>query len=784
MRSAAVFQIATVSASVLIPNVPRVLREEHAPAPTLFKRQDFQEPCAEVSASWAALAPEATGNIFIPAQIAYDCVRSVPVDKEGDLKQIEEILNFVEFQSNLNYVKEGIKPHNEYPIDVRASLNDIATGIKNGSYKSDYDVQLDIHTLFNSVGDNHFNWQSDINFVLRFVRSAGGLVSLSKDYTDLPEVYLNRDLTQASVSNFTPSALKSINGQDATNYLHKLAYQANFHDPDARYNRLFPNQALQSVGPAFDDDGPFVTGDYDGPNTTFVFANGTTRTYRNVALIAGTANFTDVIDGPSFFQRFCQGATETTNEPAATTTSSLNETSTPSATPPVLPLPTGYPRPIIVQSSLSLQGYYLNGTGYDDVAVLAIPKFDPTIGAGTNETDAAVETQKMLRAFLADARSTGKKKLIVDLRGNGGGTIIVGFEVFKQLFPGIEPYGATRYRAHEAFEVFSAAIADFVTNETFAQEKPDEYATVVAGAGVFNYKTVLNVSHQPFETFRDYYGPHINNNDTFTALRRYNFSQPIGGYPYDTTSEFRVTGYLSNSPAPPQPFASENIVILQDGLCSSTCAIFSELMREQGKVQTIAVGGRPTKAPMQGIAGTKGANVLDFNTIITFLAQMVNATGEIMGIAKAEQVNATAVGKILDTTQLFVRSAHTDPEMPIFGRINSLDNLRQNDSSETPLEFVYEAADCRLFNTFESWFDVTKLWKAAVDVKWGKGKCVDGSMGDKTALSVVLNKPFNQGNSSLGNSSQPQPFTGAASGTRTSGLVFAVAAFSAFFLGL
>jgi hypothetical protein len=54
---------------------------------------------------------------------------------------------------------------------------------------------------------------------------------------------------------------------------------------------------------------------------------------------------------------------------------------------------------------------------------------------------------------------------------------------------------------------------------------------------------------------------------------------------------------------------------LHDGMCSSTCAIASELLKDQGDVRTIAVGGRPQEGPMQGVGGTKGAQVFSWDDI-------------------------------------------------------------------------------------------------------------------------------------------------------------------------
>ena len=53
-------------------------------------------------------------------------------------------------------------------------------------------------------------------------------------------------------------------------------------------------------------------------------------------------------------------------------------------------------------------------------------------------------------------------------------------------------------------------------------------------------------------------------------------------------------------------------------MCSSTCTILSELLKNQGGVRSIAVGGRAKLRPMQGVGGTKGAQVLSYLTIKGF----------------------------------------------------------------------------------------------------------------------------------------------------------------------
>lgn len=72
-----------------------------------------------------------------------------------------------------------------------------------------------------------------------------------------------------------------------------------------------------------------------------------------------------------------------------------------------------------------------------------------------------------------------------------------------------------------------------------------------------------------------------------------------------------------------QPFAAEDIVMIYDGYCASTCTIFSEFMRIQGGVKSIAFGGRPSangSTPIiQAVGGVKGTNNYGYS-LITYLA--------------------------------------------------------------------------------------------------------------------------------------------------------------------
>jgi hypothetical protein len=313
-------------------------------------------------------------------------------------------------------------------------------------------------------------------------------------------------------------------------------------------------------------------------STTYSFSNGTTLTMPNLAILAEP--FDGVVDGATLFNLL-----EVPESPTSVSGSDDGADSgeTNDATPltsSTISTVSGYPTPIVLHPSGYTGGYFLNDS---KVAVLAMTAFaDPTESEEGN-----LLQQKVIRQFLAACKAAGMLKLIVDLQGNGGGHIESGYDAFKQLFPTIEPFGATRFR-HTPFA---------------------EYISMLSSTdGVYNYtdhieyqvQAVLDVDLEKFPNYQDFMGPDLIYGDNFTSLMRYNLSDPTIQLP------FVISGYYNNTNIAPQLFAAEDIVMILDGSCGSTCALFSQFMKSQAGVRSIAVGGRPQQAPMQGVAGSKG----------------------------------------------------------------------------------------------------------------------------------------------------------------------------------
>lgn len=362
-------------------------------------------------------------------------------------------------------------------------------------------------------------------------------------------------------------------------------------------------------------------------------------------------------------------------------------------------------------------GYYLEDD-YSDIAVLSVPSF-------VSLESAEIPFQQVGEKFLAAAKAAGKKKLVIDVSANGGGTILQGYDLYKQLFPqGIGHAAADRFRAFESTDLigqyFSATseklprvyFEDPSINETLYEL---EYDVV---SSVFNYQTDTDVNGENFPNWPAKFGPQEQKGDNFTNLFRWNLSDVLT--PWNSGGIY-IHGY-GNLTNYTQPFAAEDIVVVTDGYCASTCTIFSELMRQRAGVKYISLGGRSKEGITQAIGGVKGTNNFPWD-YIQALAQFT-ITNLTSSTEEAAQLNTTELGQYWDSVVFDRMAANTAIN------VNFRDGIRDGDESQTPLQFVYEPADCRILYTKEMTVDVTAIWKAVADSAWGgESHCVAGDLG-------------------------------------------------------
>ncbi|KAJ8071606.1 hypothetical protein OCU04_001929 [Sclerotinia nivalis] len=643
--------------------------------------------CAVVSSlSSVARVASPSATPTVDAKLAYDCLNSVPLNTTAALEYVNGLEPYMEWQSDLEYLKDPSAEYFYPPLDVMGKLASVKSNLETGGvYANEYEFQQDLYQIFALAHDGHFVVYPDLLSAAFDWRRQRSLVSISSDGVEIPKIYLYEDII-ASPSE--ASEVTEINGVDAVTYVEDWIFQASFNqDADAAYNSMFFEKAYVAAGVSqgyFSSSGR-IRYIYPGSNTTFGFENGTTLVTENYANVKG--DFTGVTDGKSFYQKFC----------VPTTTKSVEATvAAPAA---AIVTATGYPTPVVITNDTIVGGYYLSDPGFEDVAVLTLLAF---------ESESIAEFQAVSQTFLAGAVRDGKTKLIVDLQANSGGYILQGYDQFRQLFPDIVQDGNSRMRETDTFltiaKIFSEDIpADYDPN-TASSDLIEKYETW------FNYRFDYNTTNQPFLTFEDKFAPHVYKDDNYTNLMRWNLNDPLTTTNTTYGLGIEVSGYGSLSNLT-QPFAAEDIVMIYDGFCASTCTIFSEFMRLQAGVKSIAFGGRPNSDPIQGVGGIKGAEVTSFSDIYDY-AQMAisspNATPEDIAI--------------LNRFTTFPIKRSTDSVINLRDAI-----LPGNEDDGVPAQYVLEEADCRLYWTAPMITDVEKVWEAAATAAWGGGDCVAGS---------------------------------------------------------
>ncbi|KAK4497275.1 hypothetical protein PRZ48_011725 [Zasmidium cellare] len=598
------------------------------------------------------------------------------------------------------------------PYDFWAEWERIYATAKADHYDNEHQFGFDLYEAFQKTHDGHFVLYPDsVAEVFTWSRRTP-LVSVSVDGVSIPEVYVYQDILDRVAGNasYTPSPLTLINERNSTEFLLEWAQNGNLHDPDALWNDMFYQLQATSIGAPGNGIGTFSGGGrgrfiYPGANTTLTFANGSSSTYENFARVL--PSFENITSGADLYKELFTPPSRKAAKKLATsstTKSSSTTTSTPTTTTPA----PGSPTPIIRQEANLNSGYFLDGEEYDDVAVLSVASF---VGS---ETD-GISFQAVNTHFLERAIAENKTKLIIDLSANGGGNLLQAYDLFIQLFPHTKPYVGGRYRVHEAFDLIGREISYLSGLVNRSLDLNDTIRGYVSSP--LNYRSDIDSNGHNFQSWEEKVGPQLLGPqlDTFTPIYQLNLSDALGP---DRAGGINVTGFGNRTNISERKFRPENIVMVTDGVCASTCAIFSEFMRQQAGVKTISLGGRPNRDITQAVGGVKGTIIMKFSNVLG----IARVPLKYQYIHSAEFYNNTALGDYNDLFSHRTKAA----------AVNGGDGFRQGDTSNVPLQFKYEPADCRVYYTPEMTVDMTVVWKTVADTAFnGVDHCIAGGIESK-----------------------------------------------------
>lgn len=173
-----------------------------------------------------------------------------------------------------------------------------------------------------------------------------------------------------------------------------------------------------------------------------------------------------------------------------------------------------------------------------------------------------------------------------------------------------------------------------------------------------------------------------------------------------------------------------------DALCGSSCASFHEELKNIAGIKAVTVGGRPTNAPIQTVTGSKGGEVIPLIQFPTYAEVALNISSR-LSLSSLKDTDSTLTA-LANVPQITVRVGDQS------SRAQSQDQVRKGDKTATPLQYIYEASDCKIFYTADTYADPDAAWKQAWDASQDDGKCVQGSTGHKSSISGGY-KPYGAG---------------------------------------
>ena len=119
------------------------------------------------------------------------------------------------------------------------------------------------------------------------------------------------------------------------------------------------------------------------------------------------------------------------------------------------------------------------------------------------------------------------------------------------------------------------------------------------------------------------------------------------------------------------------------------------MMHHEAGVKTVVAGGQPQfLGPMQAVAGTRGARDTEADSLDIDMFGAVYLNSSV-----SSELPDRDIDFYLDTAN-----------------INLQDQIRKGENF--PLQFAYEAANCRIYYTKDTIFNMTALWQYAAQATW------------------------------------------------------------------
>ncbi|KAF8684051.1 peptidase S41 family protein [Rhizoctonia solani] len=534
------------------------------------------DPCAAIA-----------GQQYVAPSAAMACLKSFPYNATLAKNVLDVVTKVTPFFTFEDWQKDTPSPFTE----ATSNLDVEFARIKATKYTTDYDFNRDIYNVINHLDDGHTLWLPSCYWAAFQNILPAPLVALEKNGTQ--DIYIAPNTVEfISLIGTNYTSYYDAKGFNWKNYVNGIAttYSGDYIDHNIRVNSVFTNYRISNGtwSQRLGDFGGPVFPDKDSLTLCLIPANSTkteTVKFEYRATYLG-APFTD---GPSYWQTNCAANNKTNGVDNRTSASSfarrelMRKKRRPVAEISVAPAKSvGLPQP-----NLPTQPDVINGTGVikayvlpdDKTGVLMVGSFGGDYVGFQNDT---------LRA-LSKLKAAKVQQLIVDTTGNGGGYVCLGEFLINALagtnfgYAGFESTVRAQPLARKIVESYIEQGIDYMSYS------PNQWAFLNNTPQPANYNYI-----EPPTNFT------INLTKDAVSKRFYDICTP-----YDVD-------------LPAEPFLpASKIIIVGNGECASTCALFTGVAYERLGIKVATFGGNPGAAMnFNGMAGNQVLEWADLDSEI------------------------------------------------------------------------------------------------------------------------------------------------------------------------
>ncbi|GJP32619.1 hypothetical protein CLOM_g17231 [Closterium sp. NIES-68] len=267
-------------------------------------------------------------------------------------------------------------------------------------------------------------------------------------------------------------------------------------------------------------------------------------------------------------------------------------------------------------------------------AVIWLHEYDPSdevtkaLEADKVDTDAYMVEQ--ITKALQTAAQSNASQVIIDVRGNGGGSTVAAYATIRLLM------GAQKVPPTDL-----SLPMDFIISNNYTE----------------NAIAVLSIDRatQYFPRYTDLNGTSLTSAFGYAPFRTLKFSAagPAGNYSAIIKSRYELLSskFMAEQQLP--VFGDRPFLVLSDGVCFSSCGILTHVLGKRHKVPMVTLGGLPNQPP------DVGSSCLGFT-----LSDMTPISTGLSALAALHPMQASKPLKVKGTIGMAFTNGYIDSEIP------------------------------------------------------------------------------------------------------------------------